>query len=83
MLLSISFPGKVSEQNIKDKINVGGYITLGVTFLLGRIANNLILIGIVAVLSHKYEFHRVVYNPVLLNLLHIKVLLLLGVYVAL
>ena len=55
MLLSISFPGKVSEQNIKNKINVGGYITLGVTFLLGRIANNLILIGIGSLLSHEYE----------------------------
>lgn len=77
------FLEKCLNKIFKDKIIDGGYITLGVTFLLGKIANNLILIGIVAVLSHKYEFHRGVYNPVLLNLLHIKVLLLLGVYVAL
>ncbi|WP_294920683.1 MFS transporter [uncultured Lactobacillus sp.] len=45
------FSLKYLNKVFKDKIIAGGYITLGVTFLLGRIANNLILIGIGGVLS--------------------------------
>lgn len=45
------FSLKYLNKMFKDKIIASGFITLGLTFLLGRIANNIILIAIGGILS--------------------------------